>query len=283
MQPFFFSKISMLNALSLLFSILLCGAALAEEMPEYEGVYARTRDGDLIPLQRLHEVSNLPNVSLYLGQDCTSCIQLTFSGVSSKVLPLQTYGSVKRINRKIITGFVIKSRKVGQPIFLDSIVEMRSHTMGQSHLLNPSLRGNPFEFVRGAFKNGRPTEELNSSVYSFGFPRRSADGKHHPPEELPPFLVLADCGYNESGFNIKPIDSVTTEYDYKFGNIGLIESMGRAASCGQDGTFSPVYGLALQWDGAIYPIISTNDYFGYRSKFIAEWGSDKKKLLPGMQ
>jgi len=272
--------------ISALLLVFILGTAHAEPMPEYEGVYVRTKRGDLIPLQRMHEITDLPYVVFGQSQNCTSCIQMRLSGISSRVLPLNTFGSVERINRNVIKGFVIKSRRIDQQIFLDSLVEIYSHVKGQTLISNQnSGMSNSFEYVvgafdmNGAFNTRQRTQRLDSSVYQFDFPQKTRDLINHPLEELPPFLTMANCGSNQSNFNIKLIDSVTTEYVYKY-EIGGINAVEAAASCGKGLDYQTVYGLALKWNGGVYPIISSADYSMYTKHHKETWGADMQRFLP---
>lgn len=174
------------------------GSAQAQEMPEFEGVYARMESGDLMPLDRLLEVRNLPEVRLGQSQKCSNCIPVNTLGISTKVLPIEYYGSAKRVTRSRIVGFVIKSRQQSRKIFLDMLVELSGHVSGQELKSNPrsSRIGTPFEYVMGAYLDGRPTRALDTSTYRFAFPE-GRDVGNHPPEKLPPHVALADCGNNE--------------------------------------------------------------------------------------
>jgi hypothetical protein len=207
------------------------------------------------------------------------------NGPSLRTFPPGEYRDFPLVEMANIKGFVVKQRFPIQQIFLNSLGEIKDLTDGVLLPEDPSKLqlGRNYAFVHSASLNGRYTELLNSSAYTFRIPRRLPQKTYEQfaPSDLPPFLSLSDCGFSSTGDKVKTklIDQFTTEFVFGESNFKAINGTSRIDRCGDDAHAVRLYGWVLEVGDNYYPFMAKQEYNRYLSKFGESWGPLIRAIL----
>lgn len=272
-------------AFFIVLQFLIFSSALADDIPEYEGVYARTNSGSLINLGKGYPTKSIPEVSFQTSTICDRCIALTMYGPKLKTFPPGEYRDFPLVEIADVKGFVVKQRFPVQQIFLDRLGEIKDLTDGVLLPEDPSKLqlGRNYAFVHSASLNGRYTELLNSSAYTFRIPRRLPQNNYEQfaPSDLPPFLSFSNCGWSSKNDPVKTklIDQFTTEFVFGNNYFKGIDATFRKDRCGDDGHAVRLYGWVLRVGDTYYPFMAKQEYNRYLSKFGENWGPIIRGIL----
>ena len=150
--------------------------SVAQEQPEYEGVYLRLKDGTLIRVERYDVQANAQRgyteIPIYSGSDHTGSV---------RVYPLSGLGV--SVGTTVVESIVINTRQPGQ-ISLVPIIKLRDYA-----------QRNP---------------EYYTQYGNFG-PEYSSD-QQYLLSALDQYVANLTCGYVKGAFLTKNINNFTTEY-----------------------------------------------------------------------